>query len=239
MKLICSRLVSALLLAAVLPRLTASAKDPVDYVRPMIGTDATGHTFPGAIVPFGMVQLSPDTGFHDWKHSAGYDYPDKTLAGFSHTHLSGVGCQDAGDFLFLPYAGQAPARAAFSHDHEHAEAGYYQVELTDSKINVELTATAHAGFHRYTFPAAGPAHVLIDLASNIGIPKNGIAAVGFQRRGRPHGLGLPALHSVGAGTVDFLRRGIFPTHHRARFDLRRFQRVGQDDPRAPGFRACR
>ena len=98
--------------------------------------------------------------------------------------MSGVGCQDAGDFLFLPFLGQLPAgdppRAAFSHDHERAEPGYYQVELTGSKINVELTATAHAGFHRYTFPASGPAHVLIDLASSVGIPKDHIAAVGFN-----------------------------------------------------------
>ncbi len=184
MKTIRYCLAATVLLAVALSLSSASAKDPVDYARPMVGTDGTGHTFPGAIVPFGMVQLSPDTGSHDWEHSSGYYYRDQSLAGFSHTHMSGVGCQDGGDFLFLPFVGQLPAgdppRAAFSHDHEHATPGYYQVELTDPKINVELTATAHAGFHRYTFPAAGPAHVLIDLASSVGIPKDHLKAAGFN-----------------------------------------------------------
>ena len=206
------RLTAAFLLAATLPPLSASSpKTPVDYVRPMIGTDATGHTFPGALVPFGMVQLSPDTGFHDWEHSSGYDYPDKTLAGFSHTHLSGVGCQDAGDFLFLPYVGQVPARAAFSHDHEHAEAGYYQVELTGPKINVELTATAHAGFHRYTFPADTPAHVLIDLASNIGIPEKRDRRQRIATSKDDHTIsGFRRYSALGTGADDLFRRENFP-----------------------------
>ncbi len=144
--------------------------DPAKYVDPLIGTDFTGNTYPGAQVPFGMVQLSPDNGLPGWDRIAGYFYPDSTIAGFSHTHLSGTGAGDLYDISFMPV--MLPARrgeeplgihSRFSHDDERAEAGYYQVRLTDYDINVELTATERCGIQRYTFPA-GEAAVILNLA---------------------------------------------------------------------------
>lgn len=128
-------------------------------VNPFIGTDYTGNTYPGAQVPFGMVQLSPDNGMPGWDRIAGYYYPDSTIAGFSHTHLSGTGAGDLYDISFmpttLPYVeAEQPLGiySTFSHDDESAYAGYYQVRLSDYDINVELTATERCGIQRYTFP---------------------------------------------------------------------------------------
>ena len=152
---------------------------PVDFVSPMAGTGGTGHTYPGAVYPFGLVQLSPDTGVTGWEHCAGYHYPDPTIIGFSHTHLSGTGCPDLGDILFQPTTGAVkwaegdPAvpgsgyRSRYSHQDETASPGYYSVLLQDYGVKVELTATAHAGMHRYTFPAGTAAHVLIDLVHGV------------------------------------------------------------------------
>ncbi|MDE5612194.1 MAG: GH92 family glycosyl hydrolase [Odoribacter sp.] len=145
-------------------------KNVADYVDPLIGTDFTGNTYPGAQVPFGMVQLSPDNGLPGWDRIAGYFYPDSTIAGFSHTHLSGTGAGDLYDISFLPV--MLPVRKAeeplgihsrFSHDDETAMAGYYQVRLSDYDINVELTATERCGMQRYTFPE-GDAAVILNLA---------------------------------------------------------------------------
>jgi predicted alpha-1,2-mannosidase len=153
----------------------ASEPTPLQSVRPMIGTSAHGHVFPGATVPFGMVQLSPDTRIETWDGCSGYHYSDKTILGFSHTHLSGTGCPDLGDIRVIPLSGdlQAVKKKAhlaqpFSHADETAKPGYYEVLLGDSKIKVELTATAHAGFHRYTFPADRPACLVFDLDRGIG-----------------------------------------------------------------------
>ena len=154
----------------------ASAYDAVD---PFIGTGADGHTYPGAVVPFGMVQLSPDTLIADFKHSyahaAGYRYDDKTIQGFSHTHFSGAGHSDLGDVSLMPLAGAVQLdpgdaatpgsgyRSRFDHASETAHPGYYAVTLADSGVRAELTATARVGVHRYSFPEGRPAHVLIDL----------------------------------------------------------------------------
>jgi putative alpha-1,2-mannosidase len=139
----------------------------VRYVDPFIGTGGHGHTYPGATVPFGMVQLSPDAGKSGWDWCSGYHYSDTGLVGFSHTHLSGTGCADLGDILFMPSTSSRPLdesyRAPFSHQREHAEAGYYWVYLADSRITVELTSTARAGFHRYRFPASDSSRVFINL----------------------------------------------------------------------------
>lgn len=148
-----------------------SSKDNyVKYVNPFIGTDFTGNTYPGAQVPFGMVQLSPDNGLPGWDRIAGYFYPDSTIAGFSHTHLSGTGAGDLYDISFMPVTRpykKAPAPlgiySSFSHTDEAASAGYYQVLLTDYNINVELTATERCGIQRYTFPKAN-ASVILNLA---------------------------------------------------------------------------
>jgi predicted alpha-1,2-mannosidase len=153
---------------------------PVD---PFIGTQGDGHMFPGAVYPFGMVQLSPDTQTRYFKESypwaAGYQYNDPTILGFSHTHFSGAGHSDMGDVLTVPIAGDVRLepgdgdeplsgyRSRFSHETEQAEPGYYAVTLSDYAVRAELTATARVGLHRYTFPEGKPAHVLVDLRSII------------------------------------------------------------------------
>ena len=139
-----------------------SSQKPADLARevnPFIGTDYTGNTYPGAQVPHGLVQLSPDNGLPGWDRIAGYYYPDSTIAGFSHTHLDGTGAGDLYDISFMPFtepASVAPQplglHSKFSHDSEEAYAGYYKVNLADYDIDVELTATEHCGIQRYTFP---------------------------------------------------------------------------------------
>lgn len=154
----------AFLLSLALSACTPDRQEPTDYtqyVNPFIGTDFTGNTYPGAQVPFGMVQLSPDNGLPGWDRIAGYFYPDSTIAGFSHTHLSGTGAGDLYDISFMPVTlpykeADAPLgiHSKFSHDDESATAGYYRVLLKDYGIDVELTATERCGIQRYTFPEA-------------------------------------------------------------------------------------
>lgn len=156
------------------------AAQPVDDASPFVGTGGHGHTYPGATVPFGFVQLSPDTRTIGWDACSGYQYSDHEILGFSHTHLSGTGVRDLGDLLVMPVAGAVPAtnpyvpmaaerfKSPFSHAHERAEPGYYRVRLDRYDVLAELTATAHAGMHRYTFPASQPAHLLLDLVHGIG-----------------------------------------------------------------------
>lgn len=147
----------------------AASENYAEIVDPMIGTDFTGNTYPGAQAPFGMVQLSPDNGLPGWDRIAGYFYPDSTIAGFSHTHLSGTGAGDLYDISFMPVTmpmkeAQAPLgiHSKFTHDKETARAGYYKVHLDDYNIDVELTATPRAGIQRYTFPE-GDAGILLNL----------------------------------------------------------------------------
>lgn len=154
----------AFLLSLTLSACTPGRQQPTDYtqyVNPFIGTDFTGNTYPGAQAPFGMVQLSPDNGLPGWDRIAGYFYPDSTIAGFSHTHLSGTGAGDLYDISFMPVTlpykeADAPLgiHSKFSHDDESATAGYYRVLLKDYGIDVELTATERCGIQRYTFPEA-------------------------------------------------------------------------------------
>ncbi len=155
---------------------TEETGDIASYANPMVGTDFNGHTFPGATVPFGMVQLSPDTNTVGWNHCSGYNYSDSTIMGFSHTHLSGTGCADYGDILVMPEVGELQTtvgdeaspesgyRSAFSHETEKAEPGYYSVLLEDCNVVAELTATTRVGIHRYTFPESQNAHVIVDLS---------------------------------------------------------------------------
>jgi putative alpha-1,2-mannosidase len=119
----------------------AAQKDLTQYVNPFIGTGGHGHTFPGAIVPFGMVQLSPDTRLTGWDGCSGYHYSDSIIHGFSHTHLSGTGISDYGDILLIPAVGRDYS-GRFQHQNEKATPGYYSVKLDDENILVELTATA-------------------------------------------------------------------------------------------------
>lgn len=165
-------------------------KDFAQYVDPMIGTAKMGHTFPGATVPFGSVQLSPDTdtipyavnGHYNpdvYKYCAGYQYDDSTIVGFSHTHFSGTGHSDLGDFLIMPTTGKLQLnpgtesnpdsgyRSRFSHDEETAEPGYYSVNLKDYNIKAEMTASTRVGMHQYTFPEGKQPHVIFDLMHGI------------------------------------------------------------------------
>ncbi len=164
--------------------------DLAKYVDPMIGTAKMGHTYPGATVPFGSVQLSPDTdtipygvnGHYNpdvYKYCAGYQYADSTIVGFSHTHFSGTGHSDLGDLLVMPTVGKLQLnpgtatdpdsgyRSRFSHSEEDAEAGYYSVNLKDYNIKAELTATTRVGMHQYTFPKSEEAHIILDLKAGI------------------------------------------------------------------------
>jgi predicted alpha-1,2-mannosidase len=163
---------------------------PADYVDPFIGTDGMGHTFPGACVPFGGVQVSPDTDTipHNiagkyqpevYSLCAGYRYSDKTIVGFSHTHLSGTGHSDLGDILLMPTTGplqlnpgtaanpEEGYRSRFSHDSEKATPGYYAVTLEDYGIRAEMTATTRTARHRYTFPSGAERHLIADLTHGI------------------------------------------------------------------------
>lgn len=169
---------------------TKNLKNLIQYVDPMIGTAKMGHTYPGATVPFGSVQLSPETdtiayglnGKYNgevYKYCAGYQYEDKTIVGFSHTHFSGTGHSDLGDFLIMPTTGKLQLnpgvaskplsgyRSVFSHSTEKAEPAYYSVLLEDHKIKAELTATTRVGMHQYTFPKSDEAHIILDLTSGI------------------------------------------------------------------------
>lgn len=166
------------------------ALDPMDAVDPFIGTDDMGHTFPGATSPFGLVQLSPLTGWVPYSHGsgynpeayrycAGYQYGDETILGFVHTVFNGTGHADLGDLLIMPGIGEVqlePGSKAdpdagygsrFAHDQESAAPGLYQVKLLDSGIQAELTATERVGVHRYTFPQSDSAHCVLDLTANI------------------------------------------------------------------------
>ena len=148
--------------------------DLAAFVDPFIGTGGHGHTYPGASLPFGMVQLSPDTRLTGWDGCSGYHYSDNTIYGFSHTHLSGTGISDYGDILFMPtngdirlqngYSGEKKGYGSiFSHSKEKASPGYYAVRLNDYGIEVELTVTKRAGFHKYIFPKNDRSNILIDL----------------------------------------------------------------------------
>jgi predicted alpha-1,2-mannosidase len=139
------------------------------YVNPFIGTGGHGHTYPGATVPFGMVQLSPDTRIDgSWDGCSGYHYDDKSIYGFSHTHLNGTGCTDYGDIMLMPTMGEPNFNpkeysATFSHTNEKASAGFYSVKLDKHNIDVSLTASTRVGFHQYTYNSNGLANIILDL----------------------------------------------------------------------------
>ena len=142
--------------------------DYTQYVDPFVGTGGHGHTFPGPTMPFGMVQLSPDTRLTGWDGCSGYHYSDGKIFGFSHTHLSGTGCSDYGDVLMMPTLGKPKFKSKqyaspFSKANEKASVGYYSVVLDNGKIKAELTATTRVGLHRYTFPKSDDANIILDL----------------------------------------------------------------------------
>ncbi|HEV2327492.1 MAG TPA: GH92 family glycosyl hydrolase [Verrucomicrobiae bacterium] len=163
--------------AAAFCAVAVASPNPVDEPLPMVGTDGHGHAFPGATVPFGMVQVSPDTRTEGWDGCSGYHYSDTTIDGFSHTHLSGTGASCLGDILLMPTVGEVSLDAGspgegyaskFSHAQELATPGYYLVFLETPSVTAELTASARCGFHRYTFPASEQSHIILDLGHGIG-----------------------------------------------------------------------
>ncbi len=169
---------------------TSNQQNYLEWVNPFIGTERMGHTYPGATLPFGSVQLSPDTdtipfainGKYNaevYKYCAGYQYTDSTIVGFSHTHFSGTGHSDLGDILVMPTVGnlflnpgtsskpESGYRSRFSHQNETAQPNYYQVFLSDYGINAEVTSTTRVGMHRYTFPKSDQSHIIVDLVHGI------------------------------------------------------------------------
>ncbi len=142
--------------------------DPVSFVDPFIGTDAHGHTYPGATTPFGMVQLSPQTRLTGWDGCSGYHYSDSIIYGFAHTALNGTGVSDYGDILVMPVVGSPlfdnkEYSSEFSKKSEKAQPAYYRVMLDKSGVLAELTATPRVGYHKYTFPESEQSNIIIDL----------------------------------------------------------------------------
>lgn len=176
-------LVAIALISTVSTAAAQTAEGPLTQVNPFIGTGGEGHTFPGAVAPFGMVQLSPDTDttcvIRDcYSHAAGYRYEDPTIQGFSQTHFSGAGHSDLGDILVMPVSGDTVAtepgtpaqpgyRSPFTHASEIAQPGYYAVTLDGPRVRAELTAGTRIGVQRYTFPRGRAAHLVIDLRSSL------------------------------------------------------------------------
>jgi predicted alpha-1,2-mannosidase len=167
-----------------------AADDAASFVNPFIGTGGHGHTFPGATLPFGMVQLSPDTRLDGWDGCSGYHFTDSVVYGFSHTHLSGTGVSDYGDILLMPVVGEVffnngsksgPEHgyaSAFDKATEKAEPGWYAAELSEGPIAVELTATTRTGMHRYRFPQGRPAAVVVDLEHRDRVLESQLKVVG-------------------------------------------------------------
>ena len=164
------------------------SSDLSQYVNPFIGTGGHGHTYPGASMPFGMVQLSPDTRLEGWDGCSGYHHSDSIVYGFSHTHLSGTGVPDYGDILLMPTIGKMlfdngdenpdeGYASRFSHDNEIATIGYYQTYLDDYNIDVILTTAKRAGFHKYTFPKSSEANIIIDLLHRDKVIESGIKII--------------------------------------------------------------
>ncbi|HLT32725.1 MAG TPA: GH92 family glycosyl hydrolase, partial [Aquaticitalea sp.] len=156
------------------PKTESAKKDTtlISYVNPFIGTGGHGHTYPGATMPFGMMQLSPDTRLEGWDGCSGYHYSDQYIYGFSHTHLSGTGVSDYGDILLMPTNkvvfdngsdGKRGYRSKFSHDNEVAEPGFYKVKLDNTNIDVELTVSKRSGIHKYQYPRAQNQMLILDL----------------------------------------------------------------------------
>ena len=180
-----------ILLLVLFPVTQLYSQDLTKYVNPFVGTSKMGHVFPGATVPFGMVQLSPQTNFEvmhqedgsynkkTYEYCAGYQYRDTTIIGFSHTNFSGTGHSDLGDLLVMPTIGELvlePLKrdsgekgfySFFSHDQEEASPGYYKVKLKSYDITAEHTTTERVGFHQYTFPKSKDAHIILDMVYNV------------------------------------------------------------------------
>lgn len=202
------------------------AKTPSAYVDPFIGTDFFGHTYPGAALPNALVHLSPDVYTEGWTYCAGYIYSESSIMGFSHTHWSGVGMVNGGEILLMPTVNQklqivpgsledpdAGYRSRFDHSEERATPGYYTVKLKDYDVNVELTATQRAGFHRYTFPESTNSRIILDVGHQIGDMTKGelseLKIVDDHRIEGAKGAGLGKVYFVAEFSKPFLYYGTF------------------------------
>lgn len=168
MRLSSPPLLTALIFTFALSASAQKKQDYTKYVDPFIGTGGHGHTYPGAVMPFGMMQLSPDTRLTGWDGCSGYHYTDSLVYGFSHTHLSGTGIADYCDVLFMPTTGKPQFKnteysSVFQKKNEEASPGYYKTHLDKYDIDVELTATTRVGVHKYNYPSTKQANIIIDL----------------------------------------------------------------------------
>jgi predicted alpha-1,2-mannosidase len=208
----CKDLVAAPLLKSVAP---SSDDDVTQYVNIAIGTGGHGHTYPGATVPFGAVQLSPDTFNSGWDWCSGYHISDSSIMGFSHTHLSGTGCGDLLDVLLMPCVGEVKLepgtrenpesgyRSRFSHADEVTRPGYYSVRLKDSNVFAELTATERTGLHKYTFPTSEQSHFILDWSHSYNDPKDPIVDASLTVVGEDTILGGRTVNSWAQGRKIF------------------------------------
>jgi predicted alpha-1,2-mannosidase len=197
-------------------RFAAENEDLLPFVNVAVGTGGHGHTFPGATVPFGMVQLSPDTYNDEWDWCSGYHLSDSSIMGFSHTHLSGTGGGDLLDFLVVPRTGDVRLepgdrkqpgtgyRSRFSRANEHMHPGYYSVLLDDCGVRAELTATEHVGFHRYTFPASDSSYILLDLTHAYGTFPDNIDWCTARQAGSDTILASHATHAWALGREMYI-----------------------------------
>ena len=144
--------------------------DILTYVNPFIGNADNGHTFPGACVPFGLVQASPETGNDSWRYCSGFNFEDDSIMGFAQNHLNGTGCSDLGDVLLFPFSGEVKDgiyKSAYDKTTQSAVPGYYRVKLTDSDIDVEVTATQRTAYYVFTYNSNEPARMLLDMQSGV------------------------------------------------------------------------
>lgn len=179
------RILKIFFLCTALPVCSLSAESLTQYVNPMIGTDGYGNVYPGAQIPFGGIQISPDTDAKFYDAAAGYKYNHTSILGFSLTHLSGTGIPDLGDFLFIPGTGEMKLepgtrenptegyRSRYSHEKEWASPNYYAVELSDYGVKAEMTAGLRSGMFRFTYPKSDKAFIMIDMNHTLGRIVNG------------------------------------------------------------------
>src|SRR5580698_4436122 len=201
--------------AVATPATDGAEEDLTQYVNLRVGTGGHGHTYPGATVPFGAVQLSPDTFNSGWDWCSGYHLSDSSIMGFSHTHLSGTGCGDLLDALLMPCVGdvklvpgsrenpESGYRSRFSHDDEVAQPGYYSVRLKDYNVLAELTATERTGLHKYTFPGSDNSHFILDWSHSYADPKNPVVDATLKVVGEDTVLGGRTVNSWANGRKIF------------------------------------
>ncbi len=167
MKILAAAFILLLFFTACTEKTLTTEKDYTKYVNPFVGAAEYGHCFPGACVPFGLIQVGAETGNRGWEYCSGYQSTDSTINGFTQTRLNGTGCPDLGDLLMLPFAGKNPEefKSLINKKTEKASPGYYAVQLSDFGIDAEMTATPHVALHRYKYPEGKESKLMIDFQS--------------------------------------------------------------------------